>query len=128
MSIALGIFSVVLIAISIYGVVLPLKLTVFVRSFMTGPGVWGAVLVRLLMAIILWFSAPVSHTPIIFKGLAFLALMAAVLLPIIGAPRLIKLIDRLASWPPLVIRLQCLLGVAFGVFLLWSVSPGLGVI
>jgi hypothetical protein len=126
MAIALAIFSAMIIAISLYGVVLPLKLTGLVRRFMVSPGIWGAVVIRLLFAGLLWSSAPISHTPTTFKVLALLVLLAAVALPIIGAGRLLKLIDRWASWPPIVIRLQGVIGLAFGAFLLWSVSPGLG--
>ena len=126
MSIALAIFSAVVIALSLYGVALPLRLTALVRGFLSGPGIWAAVAIRLLMAALLWFSAAVSHTPAIFRFLALLTLLSAVVLPVIGSARLQRLIDRFASWPPLVIRLQCLLGVAFGAFLLWSVSPDLG--
>ena len=126
MAITPAIFSAMIIGISLYGVVLPLKLKALFRRFMVGPGVWGAVAIRLLMAVLLWFSAPVSHTPTTFKVLALLALVVAVALPIVGTVRLLKLMDRVASWPPMAIRLQCVLGVAFGAFLLWSVSPGLG--
>ena len=125
MTVALALFSVLIIAMSIYGVVQPLKLTVLVRRFMISPGVWGAVAIRLLLAGLLWFSAPFSHTPLTFKVLALLTFLAAITLPMIGAARLMKLIDYIATWPPIAIRVQCLLGVALGAFLLWSLSPGL---
>ncbi len=125
MTVALAIVSALIIAMSMYGVVQPLKLTMLVRDFMISPGVWGAVAIRLLLAGLLWFTAPTSHSPITFKILALLTLLAAVALPIIGAGRLMKFIDYLASWPPVAIRIQCLLGVALGAFLLWSLSPGL---
>jgi len=125
MTVALAIFSISIIAMSIYGVVQPSKLTALVRRFMISPGVWGAVAIRLLLAWLLWFSAPFSHTPLTFKILALLTFLAAIALPMIGAARLMKFIDHLASWPPIAIRVQCLLGVALGAFLLWSLSPGL---
>jgi len=125
MTLALAIFSALIMAMSIYGFVQPLKLTALVRCFMIRPGVWGVVAIRLLLAGLLWFSAPISQTPLTFKVLAFLALLAAIALPVIGAARLIKFIDYLASWPPIAIRIQCLLGVMLGAFLLWSLSPGL---
>ncbi len=126
MVIALALFSVLFTGLSLYGLVLPRGLTRFVRRFMLGPGVWGAVVIRLLLAALLWFSAPVSHTPTTFQVLAVLLLLSAVALPIIGAARLIEIIDRFASWPPIVLRLQCMIGVAVGGFLLWSVSAELG--
>ncbi len=125
MTIALAMLSALIIAMSIYGVVQPLKLMGLVRRFMISPGVWGAVAIRLLLAGLLWFTAPNSHTPLTFKVLALLTFLAAVVLPIIGTARLMKFIDHMASWPPIVIRFQCLLGVALGAFLLWSLSLGL---
>ena len=47
MTVALATFSALIIAMSIYGVVQPLKLTALVRRFMISPGVWGAVAIRL---------------------------------------------------------------------------------
>jgi len=125
MTIALALFSALIIAMSIYGVVQPLKLMEFVRRFMISPGVWGAVAIRLLLAGLLWLTAEVSHTPMTFKVLALLTLLAAIALPLVGAARMMKLIDYLAAWPPIAIRIQCLLGVALGAFLLWSLSKGL---
>jgi len=127
MTVALALFSALIIAISIFGVVQPLKLTALVRRFMISPGVWGAVVIRILLAGLLWFSAPFSHTPLIFKVLALLTFLAAIALPIIGAPRLMKFIDYMASRPPIAIRFQCFLGAALGAFLLWSLIRGLAV-
>jgi len=114
---------------SLYGLLFPRKLTALVRWLMVdvGPnfGLWLAVLVRILLAALFWLTAPVSHTPTIFRVLALLALTAAVSLPIMGTERLVRLIDRVTAWPSLAIRSWCLSGVAFGVFLLWSISAAL---
>ncbi len=123
MSIALAIFSLIIVLLSAYGFIQPLVLTSFVRRFMAGLGLWVAVVARLILALLLWFSAPLSHTPVTFQVLAILALVAAIGLPIIGAQRILKLLDWVASWRQLAIRLWCLLGVGFGGFLLWSISP-----
>ncbi len=123
MAIVLTLFSIMIIGLSLYGVVSPLKLTAFVRGFMAGPGVWGAVLVRVSLAGLFWFSAPISRTPAAFKVLAILTLLAAIVFLIVGSTRLLKLIEHIASWPLIAMRFQCLIGVACGVFLLWSVFP-----
>ena len=123
MAIALAIFSLVIVLLSAYGVFQPSVLTSFVRRFMAGLGLWVAVIARLILALLLWFSAPFSHTPVTFQVLAILALVAAIALPIIGVQRILKLLDWVASWQQLAIRLWCLLGVGFGGFLLWSISP-----
>jgi len=123
MAIALAIFSLVIVLLSAYGAFYPSYLTLFVRGFMAGPGLWLAVVARLILALLLWISAPLSHTPVTFQVLAIIALMAAIALPIIGTQRILKLLDWVTSWRQPVIRLWCLLGVGFGGFLLWSVSP-----
>ena len=123
MAIALTIFSLIIVLLSVYGVIQPFSLIQFVRGLMAGSGLWVAVVARIILAILLWFSAPLSLTPTIFKALAVLVLVAAIALPMIGTQRILKLMKWVESWRPPAIRLWCLLGVAFGGFLLWSISP-----
>ena len=123
MAIGLAIFSTLIVLLSMYGVLQPFNLILFVRGFMAGSGLWVAVVARIILAILLWFSAPLSLTPTTFQVLAVLALVAAFALPMIGAKRILKLMEWVGSWPHRAIRLWCLLGVGFGGFLLWSISP-----
>ena len=125
MDITLAIFATLIIAMSLYGVIWPPRILVIARRFMIGPGIWAAAGIRLLLAVLLWFGAPVSLTPVAFRVLAFIALLAAVGLTIMGTDRLLKLLDRLESWPTIVVRLQGIVGVGFGAFILWSVWPAL---
>ena len=127
MTIALAILSTLIIALSLYGVLLPDRLIRFVRGFMQGgAGLWVAIGIRLLLAVLLWFSAPVSQTPALFTVLAVLMFLAAVTFFIVGHARLNQFIEHIASWPHWAIRLQCLLGVVLGGIFLWSISlpPG----
>ena len=127
MLIALSIFSVFMVALSMYGVLLPSRLVGLVRHFMSGSrGLWFAVAVRLVLAALLWVNAPVSATPAIFKALAAFVLVAAITLPVVGLPRLRKWLEYFATWPQWAIRLLCVLGVAFGGFVLWSISSAIG--
>ena len=127
MATALSILSVVIISLSIYGVLLPQRVIKLVRRFMSGGlGLSIAVAVRLLLAALLWLTAPISHTPTTFKVLAALTFLAAVTLPIVGLPRLRKFIEYLAAWPQWALRLPFLCGVAFGGFLLWSITSAIG--
>jgi len=127
MAIALAILSVVIIAFSVYGVLLPHRLVEMVRGIMSGRFfLWVAVGVRLLLAALLWFTASVSHTPDLFKALASFFVLAAIALPIVGRPRLERFIESLASWPTWAIRLPCLFGVAMGGIFLWSISSAIG--
>ena len=127
MTIALAILSVIIVALSMYGVLMPNRLIRLVRGFMQrGIGLWFAVAIRLLLGVLLWFSAPVSHTPGLFKALSVLMFLTAVTLPMVGYSRLNKFIEHISSCPLRLIRLLCLLGVALGGFLLLSISSALG--
>jgi hypothetical protein len=126
MTLALASLSLIIVLLSMYGVLRPVALTSLVQRFMShANALWVAVAVRLLLAILLWFSAPVSHTPLTFQVLAVLAAVAAGALLIVGSSKVTRLLDWVAVWRPLAIRLWCLLGVGFGVFLLWSLSLSL---
>jgi hypothetical protein len=123
-TIALALLATLIVALSFWGVLFPQHLMSFVRTFMRRPGTLVfAVAIRILLAGLLWVVAPASNTPTIFEVLAGVALLAAVGIALVGSERVSKLIEYVASWPRFVVRLQCLLGVAFGLFLIWSVLP-----
>lgn len=121
---ALTVLAALIVGLSSWGVLFPSKLISFVRTSMRRNGAIGfAVAVRIVLAVLLWITATASSTPTIFNVLAAIALLAAFVIAIAGSERISRLIERVGSWPEFVIRLQCLLGVAFGLFLLWAVSP-----
>ena len=127
MAITLAILSVAIVVISMYGVLLPSKLIGLIRDSTSGKlGLWSAVTVRLLLAALLWFTAHVSRTPILFKILAAVLFLSAIAHFIVGRARLRRFLESLGSWPLWAIRVPCLFGVAMGGFMLWAVLPALG--
>ena len=126
LAIVLAILSVLLAVVFLYGILLPRIFIAHARGFMAGPGLGGAVAIRLLLAVLLWFSAPVSSSPAAFRILALLMLAAALTAPMLGTARILNLIDRMACWSPDAVRLPCAVGLAFSAFMLWSVSPAIG--
>ncbi len=123
-TIVLTLIATLIVGLSLWGVLFPQNLMSFVRAFMHRRGaIVVAVAIRILLAGLLWVVAPASNTPTIFYVLAGVALLAAIGIALAGSDRMSKLIEYVASWPRFVVRLQCLLGVAFGLFLIWSVSP-----
>lgn len=120
LAITLSILAALIIAMSLYGFVSPPRILAIARRFMVSPGIWAAAGIRLLLAVLFWFSDPVSLTPVAFRLFAILALAASVAIPIIGTQRLLELADRLESWPNIVVRVQGIVGIAFGAFILWS--------
>lgn len=123
MATTLAIFSALVIAMSLYDVIWPPEILVFARRCTVRPGIWVAAGIRLLAAVLLWATSPICQTPMVFKVLASLALVAAVALPAMGTARLVDLVERLESWPTMVVRLQGLFGVCFGAFVLWPIWP-----
>jgi len=120
--IALAIFAVIIVVASAIAIVFPSELLDYVLEVIAGPGIWWAAFTRLLLAVLLWFSAEASRTPITFRVLAILALVGAVFIVVIGPEGLIQVIGWFSSWPVWGVRLPSALGVAFGLFLLWSIS------
>ena len=108
------------------GVLNPRWLVRLARRFVGGTGVGGVVAVRLLLAALLWFSAPVASTPATFRALALVMATAAVGALVLGKDRAARIADRMAGRPPLVVRLPIAIGLALCAFLLWSISPAIG--
>lgn len=126
MALAVAIFALIVMMLSLWGVVLPYRLASFVSAFMHHPaGLPGAVGLRIVLAVLLWFSAPMARTPGVFRVLAVLALIAAVVLPFVGTTRLLAMIDRFSNASKTAMRSWCLVGAVFGLFVLWSVYPAL---
>ena len=110
----------------VLGVIRPRRLIAVARDILGGTGVAGAVGVRLLLAALLWFSAPVSATPGAFRILASVMLVAALSALVLGTNRLVRLVDHMAQWRPLLVRLPFAVGLVLCLFMLWSVSPAIG--
>ncbi|MCY4467655.1 MAG: hypothetical protein OXC08_02960 [Thiotrichales bacterium] len=122
----LAVVSALLGALFMVGVLDPRRLIAVARNLLGGTGVAGAVGVRLLLAGLLWFSAPVSLNPGAFRVLASVMLVAALSALVLGTDRLARLVDRMAGWRPVFVRLPIAVGLALCVFMLWSVSPAIG--
>ena len=93
---------------------------------MGGPGWVAPTAVRLLLAALLWLSAPVSATPATFQGMAVVVLVSALIRLMLGRAAMSRTLERMASWPPLATRLPCAAGLALCAFMLWSVSSAFG--
>lgn len=122
----LAVVSGLLCALFLLGVLNPPRLVMLARRFIGGTGVAGAVTVRLLLAVLLWFSAPVASTPTTFRTLALVMVMAAVGTLVLGKDRVARLADRMAGRPPIVVRIPIAIGLALCAFMLWSISPAIG--
>ena len=126
MLIVVALFSVLIVAISSYGLVSPPGIVEFVRRFQAGPGVWAGFAIRLVFAVALWQAAPFSATPSAFRVLAAVAFLGAVALPVMGSTRFDIFVEWWVEQPAWFLRIWLLLALAFGLFTLWSSAAGLG--
>ena len=108
------------------GILNPPRMLLVARRFIGGAGAGGAAAVRLLLAALLWFSAPVASTPSAFRMLALVMVMAAVGALVLGKDGVSRLADRMAGWPPALVRLPIAIGLALCAFMLWSISSAIG--
>ena len=123
---ALAVLSALLSVVFLLGVFRPRSLMAIARSVLGGSGVAGVVGVRLVLAALLWFSAPVSSSPGGFRILASVMLMAALSAMVLGKDRVGRLADRMDHWRPAFVRIPIAVGLALCVFMLWSVLPAIG--
>ncbi len=120
----LALASVAMIGVGLYGVVAPSRLVALAQSFQAGVILWFGVAIRLVFALVLWNAAADSATPRTFQGIAVVALVAALVLPLLGATRIDAILRFTASVSPWVVRVATFGSASFGAFVLWSVSVG----
>jgi hypothetical protein len=125
MLVIVALFSLIIVALSTYGLITPRGYISFARRFQAGPGVWGGSVIRLVLSIALWVAAPSSATPYVFRVLALVTALGAVALPAMGAERFARLIEWGSGKPFWVLQSLCFIGLIFGLFLLWSSATGL---
>ena len=117
--VALGISMCVLAA---WGIYTPAKLVKLVSGVMDhGSGIYIAVIVRLLLGLALIIVAPDSRFPLTFEALGWIAILAAVVLALMGRNRVRSLVGWFERFSPAVVRLWLLFGMAFGGFLIYGV-------
>ena len=58
--------------------------------------------------------------------LAIVMVVAAAGALVLGKDRVARLADRMAGWPPAVVRLPIAIGLAPCAFMLWSISSAIG--
>lgn len=116
-------FGVVLVALSVWGLVVPARVLSMVEGVMGRPrGMWIAVGARVVLGAALIIAAPRSMFPTTFLVLGWVALIAAVVLPLVGRARIHGLVTWLERMPPPLVRVWLVLGMAFGAVLVYGVS------
>lgn len=120
---AILILAITICVMSAFGVYSPNQLVRIVKSVWDRKAsIYLAVIVRVVLGVLLILVAPSTKFPIGFLVLGWVAIVAAIVIPLVGRER----IGRLLSWwehrSSLAVRLWCLLGVMFGGFLIYGIS------
>lgn len=118
-------FGVLILSLSAWGVIWPQKLMDLVRGMADQPFMLMAVGSRVILAIILWFGAPLARHPLVFQIIAVVALLAAFTMLIAGKERLLRMVGWWTERSAAIQRGWLLLGLVFGGYLLWAIWPAI---
>ena len=120
-----AIFSILVVALGVYGIASPRGVLSLAQRFASGSGIAMGFLFRFVFAIALWFSAEASATPTAFRVLSVVTLISAISLPVMGERRLSAFIAWWSDLPTWSLRAWLGAALAFGLFTLGSSVLGL---
>lgn len=112
-------FGVLIVLLGLVGLVQPDRFRALFATMDSQTRFALAIGIRLAMAGLLWWLADDLRHPQVIRVLAVIALIAAIMLPIMGRARLDKLIDWWLSRPDSLLRLSALFAASFGAFLVY---------
>ena len=115
--------ALLMIALCALGVVAPALLVGVVTGWPPDSRFDVAVGVRVVLGVIFLLGASRCRVPAIIYGIGILALAAALLLVLLGEPRVDALITWWAQQPALAIRAWCALAALLGVLILYAALP-----
>lgn len=115
----IAIFGVLIILMSAYGSADPSGLLRLVERFSNRSGLIFAIAIRLVLGVISILAAPESRSPEFLTVIGVIALVAAVVLPIMGLTRYQRLIAWVSGFNAAMLRTWLLFGLLFGVALVW---------
>jgi len=115
--------AVLLIAISALGVLAPERLVAVVSALPRDTRLYLAVGTRLVLGVIFLLGASACRFPAVIYGVGILALAAALLLVLLGEPRVDALVHWWCEQPALAIRAWCVLAVLVGGLILIAALP-----
>jgi hypothetical protein len=104
------------------GMVSPARLLSLMRRLQKTPGgLYVAAVVRLVLGVALLLVAPTSRAPDLVRVIGVLAVVAALMTPVVGLARWGRLVDWWSGQASLVIRAWAAIPLGFGLYLAWAV-------
>jgi hypothetical protein len=89
------------------------------RSLMTPTGLYAIALMRIAIGLVFVFAAPASRAPRTLRVLGLIVIIAGLSTPWFGVTRARAVVNWLASAEPLFMRLDAVVGMAIGGFLVY---------
>jgi len=89
------------------------------RSVMTPAGLYGIAALRIAIGFVIVLAASASRAPRTLRGLGLIVIIAGVSTPVFGVARAQAVVNWLANAGPLLMRLDAVVAIAVGGFLLY---------
>ena len=89
------------------------------RSVMTPTGLYAIAALRIAIGLVFVFAAPASRAPRTLRVLGLIVIIAGLSTPWFGVARAQAVVNWLASAGPLLMRLDAVVGMAIGGFLVY---------
>ena|ERR1043166_5189203 len=89
------------------------------RSAFTPAGLYAIAALRLAVGLLFVLAAPASRAPRTLRALGVVVVVAGLLTPWVGVERARAIVNRASSAGPLVLRLDAIVGIVLGGFLVY---------
>lgn len=110
-------------AIGVLGIAAPSVLVEYARLLQSTDALHVVAAVRILFGVIIFWAAPNSRTPRIFRALGVLIVIAGLLTPFSDVERSRAMMDWWSSRSSSFTRAALVAAVAFGLFIAYSATP-----
>lgn len=123
MNMAILVFGVFIIVMCIWGVIAPRPMINMVLGFWHQPwGLFAAAGIRLALGILFLQAAVQTRHPGVFELLGYLMIFSAIVIVLTGRKRIDRFIKYWTTQSTGFIRAWLVIGVAFGAFIVYSVT------
>lgn len=123
MSYVVAAIATLILAIGALGVVVPGQVVAVLSSWSPDTLVAVGIATRLAIGVIFLLAASRCRIPAVITGIGILALAGAVLLVLLGEPRVDALVQWWTQLPTLAIRAWCALSALVGALVLYAALP-----
>ncbi len=116
-----ALFGVFIVVASVWGLVVPERLFASALKLLNSKAVYLVTIgPRLVLGAALLLAARISWTPTIFQIIAVITLLGAVVIPFIGADRILTIIHWVQGLPSVLVRIWLAFGMLFGGYLVYA--------